>query len=217
MMSDPGPSRATFRRSPYAHATPISRSARGMSVASSPASAPALFALVALLVGCWRAPEPAALAESGAAYTTVAGVAVRAKTGWRGESGVEELVTPVYIEIDNGSRERLRIRYSSLSLQSRDGKIFPAMPPLDVRRTVRAATSADGLNGHGRALPPRPTRYMGQVALPEACVPPGGTLSGFVYFERVPPSNDRVMLNVELVNAGSSEVRGVARIPVEID
>lgn len=48
-------------------------------------------------------------------------------------------------------------------------------------------------------------------------MPPGGTLSGFVYFERVPPSKEGIMLNVELVNAGSSEMRGVARIPVEID
>lgn len=64
---------------------------------------------------------------------------------------------------------------------------------------------------------PLPTKYMREVALPEGSVGPGGELSGFVYFERVPESAEHVELQIDLVNAASGESLGTASIPFEVD
>jgi hypothetical protein len=85
-----------------------------------------------------------------------------------------------------------------------------------VRRRVRARLHDIELYRPG-APTPRPTRYLRQVALAEACVLPGHELAGFAYFERVPPSNQRVTLNVDLVSAGSGRSLGVARLAICLD
>lgn len=64
---------------------------------------------------------------------------------------------------------------------------------------------------------PLPTKHMQEVALPEALVRPRGELSGYVYFERVPPSNEQVTLNFELVNADTGQSFGTASIPFVVD
>jgi hypothetical protein len=178
------------------------------------------FASVTLFAGCSRPMKPSESAHSRAASapsTTVAGVTVRAKTDWRGESKVETFAIPVYIEIENGRRESLCIRYSRLWLLSDDGHTFEALPPPEVRRAVRAQLHA--MDPHHRPGAPtsRPTRYLRQVALPEDCVRPGHELAGFAYFERVPPLKRRFTLNVEFVSAGSSRSLGVAQLAVCLD
>lgn len=44
-------------------------------------------------------------------------------------------------------------------------------------------------------------------------VRPGSEVSGFVYFERVPESKQRVTLKVELLNAESGQRFGTVRLP----
>lgn len=214
-------------------------------------------AMGALLAGCSRGLEPVEFANSkvtDTASTTVAGVAVVAKTGWSGESRVDTFVTPVHIEIENGNPQPLRVRYSNMSLQSHEAQTLRALPPFDVRRLVRARTKHiiakfgyrdaavapylesvyEGvevepplanleypydyaeLYDRWQASPRLPTQYMQEVALPEARVRPQGELSGFVYFEPVTPSDERVTLNVALQDADSGECLGVARLPLVI-
>jgi hypothetical protein len=216
-----------------------------------------LLALCALVAGCSRGlapPESIASNVPDTAYAVVAGVGVRAKTGWLGEPGVEEFVTPVHVEIDNGGPAPLRIRYSGISLESAGGQIFRALPPFDVRRVIRAKLERisprfrhrdaavapylgpiyEGVEVEPPAAqleypfdyaelydrwhegPLRPTRYMQEVALPEARVRPRGELSGFVYFERVPASEVGATLKLELVNADSGQNLGVAKISLMI-
>lgn len=71
----------------------------------------------------------------------------------------------------------------------------------------------DHLYDHWRAEIPLPTQYMQEVALPEALVRPQGELSGYVYFERVHPSTERVTLQVDLIDANTNGPLGTATIP----
>lgn len=64
---------------------------------------------------------------------------------------------------------------------------------------------------------PLPTKYRQEVALPEARVLPQGEISGYVYFEHVPASEQRVRLEVGLVDADSGDSLGSASIPVVDD
>jgi hypothetical protein len=61
-----------------------------------------------------------------------------------------------------------------------------------------------------------PTKYMQEVALPEALIRPRGEISGFVYFERVPPSKERVRLSVDLIDA-DNQLIATAQIPFVVD
>lgn len=64
---------------------------------------------------------------------------------------------------------------------------------------------------------PLPTPHMREVALPEGVVRPGGEMSGFVYFERVPDTKERVTLTVDLVNAETSKTFGSVSLPFVVD
>jgi hypothetical protein len=75
----------------------------------------------------------------------------------------------------------------------------------------------DYLYDHWRAKIPLPTKYMQEVALPEARLQPQGEISGYDYFERVPASNERVRLEVDLIDANTSDTLGTASIPFVVD
>lgn len=58
-----------------------------------------------------------------------------------------------------------------------------------------------------------PTVDMVQRALPEGVLSPGGTASGFVYFESLDRDARTLTLEVEIVDADANTVLGTARIP----
>lgn len=59
---------------------------------------------------------------------------------------------------------------------------------------------------------PLPTHEMLEYALPEGVLEPGGKVSGFLYFQRVERER-AVTLEVQLVDAETSQPLGVARLP----
>ncbi|RKG91768.1 hypothetical protein D7V97_41600 [Corallococcus sp. CA053C] len=63
---------------------------------------------------------------------------------------------------------------------------------------------------------PLPTEDMINNALPEGTLEPGGTLEGFVYFQGVAHREDKVTLQVRLVDAGTGEPFGMLDIPFQV-
>lgn len=63
-----------------------------------------------------------------------------------------------------------------------------------------------------------PTSDMLRYALPEGVIEPGGTLSGYIYFEHIPEdSAEKVWFDAELVNAKDGRTFGGLRVPFEVD
>ncbi|MDT0631680.1 hypothetical protein RQM47_02885 [Rubrivirga sp. S365] len=62
-----------------------------------------------------------------------------------------------------------------------------------------------------------PTEEMVREALPEGVIDPGGRVSGFLYFERVPPSAPRVRFRADLVDARTGETFGEISIPFVVE
>lgn len=58
-----------------------------------------------------------------------------------------------------------------------------------------------------------PTSDMIASALPEGVLRPGGSVSGFIFFEDVPDGAERVTFRADLVNAESAEEMGQVQIP----
>lgn len=63
----------------------------------------------------------------------------------------------------------------------------------------------------------RPPRLMREAALPEGSVRPGGELSGFLYFERVPQVLQEVTLGLELIDAETGERLDTVCVPLVVD
>ncbi|MGD8396431.1 MAG: hypothetical protein PVF43_13265 [Candidatus Eiseniibacteriota bacterium] len=61
-----------------------------------------------------------------------------------------------------------------------------------------------------------PTDYMLANALPEGVVEPGGSVSGYLYFERVDPGARRVVFRYDLVNALEGEMFGTLTLPFRV-
>jgi hypothetical protein len=68
-----------------------------------------------------------------------------------------------------------------------------------------------------RNLRAPPSRFMREVAIPEAWVGPDGELSGFLYFEQVPERMQEVTLSLDLVNADTGQTMETLCIPVLVD
>ena len=60
---------------------------------------------------------------------------------------------------------------------------------------------------------PLPTEEMLRNVLPEGVIDPGGSLSGFLYFERVPEDVESVQFRFELTSADNGERFGMITIP----
>jgi len=61
-----------------------------------------------------------------------------------------------------------------------------------------------------------PTADMVQKALPEGWLAPGGSVGGFVYFQRVPDSKERVAFRFDAVNAGTGTQFAFVSIPFTV-
>lgn len=58
-----------------------------------------------------------------------------------------------------------------------------------------------------------PTEEIKNKALPEGILTKGGTLSGFVYFEKVDPDLETVTFKTNLINAETNQVFGTVELP----
>jgi hypothetical protein len=99
--------------------------------------------LALLLAGCTARLRPAPTAtlvpgRGQGAEATEAGVRVVARAGaWRARPpGLEGVVTPVLVTVENGSDRTLRIRYDDFSLVGADGRRFAALAPFEIEGTV---------------------------------------------------------------------------------
>ncbi len=61
-----------------------------------------------------------------------------------------------------------------------------------------------------------PTEDMVSRGLPEGVIEDGGSVSGFVYFQKVPGSLDRVDFRAELVDARTGEEFGTVTVPLAV-
>lgn len=64
---------------------------------------------------------------------------------------------------------------------------------------------------------PLPTEEMLRQVLPEGVIEPGGSLSGFLYFEPVPDDVEWVEFRFDLANANDGDRFGVIEIPFLVD
>lgn len=62
-----------------------------------------------------------------------------------------------------------------------------------------------------------PTQEMVEQVLPEGVIDPGGSVSGFLYFERVDPEAPRVRFRADLANARTGETFGEVSIPFTVE
>ena len=73
--------------------------------------------------------------------------------------------------------------------------------------------------GYGYGYPPPeplPTQDMTRAALPKGTLAPGGTLSGFLYFQNVVQREGQVTLQAKLVDATTGESFGTLSIPFDV-
>jgi len=64
---------------------------------------------------------------------------------------------------------------------------------------------------------PLPTEYMLEQALPEGALDPGGSLEGYLYFQKVPQRMGSVTLRYDLVDPDTNERFGEIRIPFTVE
>ena len=64
---------------------------------------------------------------------------------------------------------------------------------------------------------PLPTRDMVAKALPEGVLQPGGSITGYIYFQGDDVAGERATLRMDVVDASNGRMLGSARIPLEID
>jgi hypothetical protein len=109
-----------------------------------------------------------------------------------------------------------RFEYRDIELAPYLGPLYEGLEvePLDAQIED---DESDELYKYWHVKVPLPTRYMREIALPESLVRPGGSVSGFVYFERVPESQQRVTLRVRLVNGETGQSFGTASLPFVVD
>lgn len=58
---------------------------------------------------------------------------------------------------------------------------------------------------------------MATKALPEGVLQPGGSISGYLYFQGGDVAGERATFRMDVVDAGTGRLMGTARVPLEID
>ena len=184
--------------------------------------------------------EAVASASVGGVDVTASAEAWR---GW--PARLDRVVTPVLVRLVNHGPAAVRVDVTAFTLTLAEGRRLAAVLPADVRGVVDepapAVLPAAGValgptrerSGPGWALnetapDPRvdpslePTRTwelpsadVFDQALPEGMLTPGGTLKGFLYFERAPRGTDGVTLTWPIVDISGSTL-GVAVVPLPL-
>ena len=61
-----------------------------------------------------------------------------------------------------------------------------------------------------------PTREMLRLALPDGVIDVGGYLSGFLYFQNIPPDAQQVKFIAKLINAVNGDLMGTISLPFKV-
>lgn len=96
------------------------------------------------------------------------------------------------------------------------GSFYPSVPS-DQRYQLDTTYYDSHYPYWQRVSVPLPTQEMLEWALPEGVVKPGGSLTGFLYFEHVPEATEKVELEVSIIDADTGQERGTVRIPFQVD
>lgn len=189
----------------------------------------------------------------------VAGVrAVVDSDAWQGDPEVNELVTPIKLEISNGSDQPLRIRFPNFALLGAHDRysVLPVFGFENVEGTVMLiegyapvavpefsheeyyvtdyySAAYPGFTTYEHALVldepyysrytvawddlPLPTEEMQRWALPEGVLPPGSSLSGFLFFEGLHPGEAQVNFLAQFENAETGDYFGAVTVPMEAE
>lgn len=162
-----------------------------------PSAGSLVLALVVVVSGSVAAGvRTAAAATHGSPRELVAeasGVRVELEpSAWSGRSALaEEGMTPLRTTIENGSGLRILLRYEHFYLLSPSGLRYLALSPEAVE-----------------ARPPRgapPCSRTSDGAIPEGVLEVGEAITGFLFFEDVPPSTARVTFHADLVEASTGK------------
>ncbi len=164
---------------------------------------------------------------------------------WRGwPSELARFVTPIHVTVVNLGSAPVRLSHDDFALTLADRRLA-AVLPAEVRGTVyqpppAPRSSAGFLLGADNARPHRdwvapgsawsveadPSALVGEPyalpssdmldhALREGVLPPGGTASGFVYFERG-PRGGQIELTARLVDALAGHTLGRVVVPLTL-
>ena len=188
------------------------------------------------------AHEPVAASTTEAGVEVVA--TTRAWRGW--PKDLSRFVTPVHLRLVNRGSVPLRVGYQDFALVPPTGQPLAAVLPQEVRGvtfepppaglpSAGFALGAQGYAGESDWVMPGQTLWTSaypvgrvgeQFALPtpdiligalrEGVLAPGAGISGFVYFERLPPHTESAELTTRLIDASSGEPVGRAVIPLTL-
>lgn len=166
-----------------------------------------------------------------------AGVRIAIDTSpWHGSPGdLGEVVTPVKVILENRSGAALAIRYDEFGLRSSTGFFARALPPFTVQRPGYAVGGPWGPYYYPWLSPwggpfvydpfyydwyysywqdPLPSKDMMERALPEGVLEAAGTVSGYLYFQRVRRDLGEVQFVAELRDAHTNASQGTIFIPL---
>jgi hypothetical protein len=103
-------------------------------------------------------PAPAGPGEG--AVASDAGVQVEVRTdAWRGDPAtLEQVVTPVFVELTNNSTHPVLVRYESVKLRQ-NGQTYEAMPPYDVEGSLAEPFTIYDYPYSGFEIAPHLRRY----------------------------------------------------------
>lgn len=151
------------------------------------------------------------------------------------------IVTPFLVTIDNAGTVPLRVRHDDFQLVSGDGRRLVARGPYEVTGYATERAPYPMYAGPGFGLyrwhrwgwgplgdpfwdapyypyydpwvrVPLPTADMVAMALPETVVPPGGRVTGFLYFDHVGRDAERVSFTAQLADVSGARL-GAVTIP----
>jgi hypothetical protein len=175
------------------------------------------------------APDAERLARHAASAET-AGVRVVARAeAWSGvPQGLADEVTPLLVTVVNESDRPIRVTHEDFALVGADGARYAALAPRRIEGVITEAIAEPAypppafVHDLSRPRDPYwtplgpvlryirlPTLDMVRRALPEGVVEPGGAVTGFVYFERLPPDPGRVELRASLPGAAGERMTRV--------
>ena len=169
---------------------------------------------------------------------SAAGVTVRAwPQAWSGFTrSLPAVVTPFLVTIDNGGSVPIRVRHEDFALVAADGRRLDARSPYEVRGYATERLPYPYMYaGPPLALRhrwgwgpfddpfwgspwygdpwihvPLPTPDMVGLALAETAVPPGGRVTGFLYFDHAGRRDGELALTAQLQDANGERLGRVS-------
>ncbi len=162
---------------------------------------------------------------------------------WKGDpSDLGALVTPLRVTLANQGGEPLRIQYGDFALVSSTGFRSSAMSPFRIQRpgtTVQPFYPWYGFNiaprwspfypsiapwggwwdygpygdGFAEVREPLPSHDMLSKALPEGVLQPGGTVSGYLYFQHVGRGIGSLQFQAVLISPNTAQKVADLRLP----